>query len=190
MGEKVEMKNQRPMKPILLRSFQDRFLKRVRRGVGVLCLLAIVGCQVRLQYPSETPSETVFRLEHTYWFWGLLGQTSYELYEYCMQGQVAEVYVYTAPLQSIFTVLTVGIYAPRTIEITCSAKVAAYPRPPREPLAAPMEPGEMPSPAPKKEPASSRPSLDHLSEAKEAPLSRESEEAPTPPKKKSVFELH
>ena len=78
------------------------------------------GCQVQVQYPSEFPSKTIISSERNYWFWGLIGEKVYEVYDLCPQGRVYEVHIHNTFMQSSFTIITLGIYSPRTITIVCS----------------------------------------------------------------------
>ena len=89
-------------------------------GLSLLIGVMLVGCYNRVQFPSGVPSEE--SIEHTKIFllWGLLGEENYELYEDCPSGGVYEINVHTGFLQGAFTLLTLGLYSPRTIEITCT----------------------------------------------------------------------
>ena len=78
------------------------------------------GCQVQVRYPSEFPSKTTITREEVYWFWGLVGEKKFEVYDLCPQGRVYEVIIYNTYMQSIYTVLSIGIYSPRTVGIVCS----------------------------------------------------------------------
>ena len=89
------------------------------------CLILIFaiyfgGCHVKVRYPSEFPSKTTITREEIYWFWGLVGEKKYEVYDFCPQGRVYEVLVYNTYMQSAYTVLSMGIYSPRTVGIVCS----------------------------------------------------------------------
>ena len=53
-------------------------------------LLLLYGCKVQVQYPSEFPSKTVITNEETFWFWGLIGEKNYEIFDLCPQGRVYE----------------------------------------------------------------------------------------------------
>lgn len=93
------------------------------RGMGMTLLIGVMligGCYNRVQFPSGVPSED--RIEHTKTFllWGLVGEENYELYEDCPSGSVYEIYVRTGFLQGVLTAVTLGLYSPRTIEITCT----------------------------------------------------------------------
>ncbi|MBF0280551.1 MAG: hypothetical protein HQM13_22330 [SAR324 cluster bacterium] len=91
-------------------------------GLCIAVLILLAGCYNRVQFPSETPSDE--KVEHTdiFLFWGLAGEANYELYEDCPNGSVYEIYARTGIFQGILTVLSVGVYSPRSIEITCSGK--------------------------------------------------------------------
>ena len=88
----------------------------------VLFLLVLSGCKVQVRYPSEFPSKTVITNEETFWFWGLIGEKNYEVNDLCPQGRVYEVKIYNTILQSTYTMLSLGIYSPRTVTIVCSIR--------------------------------------------------------------------
>ena len=85
-------------------------------------LLLLYGCKVQVQYPSEFPSKTVITNEETFWFWGLIGEKNYEIFDLCPQGRVYEFRIYTTIPQSTYTILSLGIYSPRTVTIVCSIR--------------------------------------------------------------------
>ena len=88
----------------------------------LILVFFLEGCQVQVQYPSEFPSKTIISSESNYWFWGLIGEKMFEVYDLCPQGRVYEVHIHDTFTQSSFTVLTLGIYSPRTITIVCSVR--------------------------------------------------------------------
>ena len=88
----------------------------------LLFLLVISGCKVQLRYPSELPSKTVITNEEIFWFWGLIGEKNYEVNDLCPLGRVYEVKIYNTVLQSTYTMLSLGIYSPRTVTIVCSIR--------------------------------------------------------------------
>ena len=85
-------------------------------------LLVLSGCKVHLRYPSEFPSKTVITNQETFWFWGLIGEKNYEGTDLCPQGRIYEVRIYNTFLQSTYTILSLGIYSPRTVTIVCSIR--------------------------------------------------------------------
>ena len=88
----------------------------------LLFLLVLSGCKVQVRYPSEFPSKTVITNEETFWFWGLIGEKNYEINDLCPKGRVYEVRIYNTILQSTYTMLSLGIYSPRTVTIVCSIR--------------------------------------------------------------------
>jgi len=94
-----------------------------RHYIFILMFTVFSGsCHVQVQYPSEFPSKTIITTEEDYWFWGFLGEKVYEIYEFCPHGRVYEILIQSTFLQSSLTVLTLGIYSPRTITIVCSIR--------------------------------------------------------------------
>ena len=85
-------------------------------------IFVISGCKIQLNYPSEFPSKTVIKNEENFWFWGLIGEKNYEVYDVCPQGRVYELRIYSTILQSTFTILSLGIFSPRTVTIVCSIR--------------------------------------------------------------------
>jgi Bor protein len=90
-------------------------------------LLAVVamgllstGCYTtRLQDTSMTAGA-----KHDEWrsffFWGLAGHAKVDVREYCEGGEVAEVSTGTNAGTAIVTGLTLGIYSPEKIYVTCA----------------------------------------------------------------------
>ena len=96
---------------------------KIRFYLLVLAFIFILsGCKVQVRYPSEFPSKTVITNEETFWFWGLIGEKNYEANDLCPRGRVYEVRIYNTILQSAFTMLSFGIYSPRTVTIICSIR--------------------------------------------------------------------
>ena len=99
------------------------YIAKIRIYVLVLSfLLLISGCKVQVRYPSEFPSKTVITNQEAFWFWGLIGEKTYEVYDLCPQGRVYELKIFSSILQSTYTILSLGIYSPRTVTIVCSIR--------------------------------------------------------------------
>ena len=88
----------------------------------LLFFLVISGCKVQVRYPSEFPSKTVITNEETFWFWGLIGEKNYEINDLCPKGRMYELRIYNSILQSTYTMLSLGIYSPRSVTIVCSIR--------------------------------------------------------------------
>ena len=87
-----------------------------------MILLFLVGCKVQVRYPSEFPSNTIITREENFWLWGLVGEKNYEVYNLCPDGRIYEIKLNTTLLQSTLTILTFGVYSPRTTTIVCSIR--------------------------------------------------------------------
>ena len=85
-------------------------------------ILVLSSCKIHVRYPSEFPSKTIITNEANFWFWGLIGEKNYEVNDLCPQGRVYEVKIYSTILQSTYTMLSLGIYSPRTVSIFCSIR--------------------------------------------------------------------
>lgn len=88
---------------------------------GFLAGMLLMGCYSQVRFPSQAPSKKVVSHSKIFMFWGLAGNEEYELYRDCRLGNVYEVNSHTSFPQGALTVLTLGIYSPRTMEITCAA---------------------------------------------------------------------
>ena len=96
---------------------------QIRSLIIILIFLQVIsGCKVQMRYPTEFPSKTVITNEETFWFWGLIGEKNYEVYDFCPQGRLYEVRIYNTLLQSTFTILSLGIYSPRNVTLICSIR--------------------------------------------------------------------
>ena len=85
-------------------------------------ILFLNGCKVQLNYPSEIPSKSTITFEENFWFWGLIGEKNYEVYDICPEGRVFEIRINTTMMQSVLTAISIGIFSPRTTTIVCSIR--------------------------------------------------------------------
>jgi Bor protein len=61
-----------------------------------------------------------------YWFWGLMNEQNVNVREFCPDGRVAEVQTHGNFGTGIVSVVTIGIYAPRKVTVTCAADGRAF----------------------------------------------------------------
>ncbi len=98
-------------------------MKKICLALAFATVLSTTGCFSHVYYNAGTtpaPAPAVYNWNH-YLFWGLVGLTGdYALNRICPQG-VARVENWVGPLQTLLTWLTIGIYAPTTVRITCVA---------------------------------------------------------------------
>jgi len=91
------------------------------RGL-LLCAIALGGCY-RATFISNP--QVVRGVEHDQWnhffIFGLVGETNLDVRQFCSDGRVAEVQTQETFLNGLVGLLTIGIYAPRTVYVTCAA---------------------------------------------------------------------
>jgi hypothetical protein len=100
---------------------------RTMAGRGLLlCAFALGGCY-RATFISNP--QVVKGVEHDKWnhffIFGLVGEENLDVRQFCADGRVAEVNTQETFLNGLVTLLTIGIYAPRTVYVTCAAGSAA-----------------------------------------------------------------
>lgn len=102
--------------------------KKARKSVLMMIVLGsvflLLGCHAKVRYPGETPSSIVHTFQQDYLFWGIIGNRSFEIYDYCAQGRPYEIHAYSTLIQSMMSLLTLGIYVEKTFQITCSGQVS------------------------------------------------------------------
>ena len=102
--------------------FSINFMKSFTYCLIIIIILTLSACKFQVRYPSEFPSKTVMLDEEYFWFWGLVGNKKYELNDLCLQGRVYEISIDSTWKQKTYTILTLGIFSPRTITIVCSIR--------------------------------------------------------------------
>ena len=108
------------------RKFQPSILRRLRRFVLVGSILGLCGCyQVSAVIPDTVPSET-----HTHWvngfLWGALGGEINAGYV-CGGRPVVRVATKRSGLNYLVHLVTMGIYTPSHVEVTCGQTRYAQP---------------------------------------------------------------
>ena len=92
------------------------------RIMALLGMLAVTGCYTtKMHYGSVLPEESMVhkRFQHTI-FWGLISPGSIDLEQVCGDDPVVAVRSQIAGLGLLANWLTVGIYAPVTVTVTCA----------------------------------------------------------------------
>lgn len=104
---------------------------RVGRA-GVLCMVLLVtsGCYRQVVQTGRTPAATVIDRPWTStWLWGLVPATPIDVTSQCRSG-IATVVTEQSFMNGLVGLLTLGIYSPRHVTITC-ATGSAMALPPR-----------------------------------------------------------
>lgn len=101
---------------------------RVARA-GVLCaaLLASSACFRQVVQTGRTPAATVIDRPWTHtWLWGLVPAKPIDVTSQCRSG-IATVVTEESFMNGLVHVLTIGIYTPRHVTITCATGSATAP---------------------------------------------------------------
>lgn len=104
----------------------------MRATLALLALLLSSGCYT-VSYQTRLPPGGPRHEEHAHYFvGGLFGQKTVYLNRLCPQG-VARWHNQATFMDGFLSVLTFGIYTPRTIHVECAALPAPEPPPPHAP---------------------------------------------------------
>lgn len=101
---------------------------RVAR-LGVLCAVLFVttACFRQVIQTGRTPAATVIDRPWTHtWLWGLVPASPIDVTSQCRTG-VATVVTEQSFLNGLVSILTIGIYSPRHVTITCATGSAMTP---------------------------------------------------------------
>lgn len=92
--------------------------RRGRLLLGALALGALCGCHATFRDPS-VPAGKRHSKWSKFYLGGLVGHERIDIRDYCPSGRVHEVETAEDASTLVLTVVTVGIYAPRRVYITC-----------------------------------------------------------------------
>jgi len=102
-------------------------MKRLGRVALLAVLLGGAGCY-KATFIRDT--NAVKGAEHDRWldFWvfGLVNEQNVNVREFCPDGRIAEVQTHGNFGTGIVSVLTLGIYTPRKVTVTCAADGRAF----------------------------------------------------------------
>ena len=84
--------------------------------VAALCLTT--GCY-NVNYVNSKPTAEKKNGSHSFFFWGLAGDKKIKVKEHCPNG-ASKVRVYQSFGDGFLGLLTLGIWAPRSFELTCT----------------------------------------------------------------------
>jgi hypothetical protein len=88
----------------------------------VACALALSGCYKAtfIRDPQAIKGVEQDRWVN-FWFWGLVNDENFDVHEFCPNGRIAQIQTGGNFGTGIVHLLTIGIYAPRKIWVTCAA---------------------------------------------------------------------
>jgi len=97
-------------------------MKRLGRAALIAVLLGGAGC---FKATFIRDPNVVRGIEQDrwldYWLWGLVGEESLDVKQFCPDGRVAQVVTGGNFGTGIVEVVTLGIYSPRKVYVTCAA---------------------------------------------------------------------
>ena len=96
-------------------------MKRLGRAALLAALLGAAGCY-KATFIRDT--NAVKGVEHDkwldYWLWGLVNEQDIDVKQFCPDGRVAQVVTGGDFLSGLVNFVTIGIYAPRKVWVTCA----------------------------------------------------------------------
>ena len=105
---------------------------RARRWVPLILLLVSAACFHQIARTGLTPGNTVVnRPWVTTWFFGLVPARDVDVSQQCPKG-VAIVETQQSFLNGLVGALTIGVYTPQTVRVTCASGSASLPTHSRE----------------------------------------------------------
>ena len=87
-------------------------------------LLVLAGCSNRVTFPYEIPSNQKIIHQIDFYVWGSIGEGNVDILFNCFHGRAYQIHSYTSPLQALLSIVSFGIYVPKTVEVTCSGGVS------------------------------------------------------------------
>ncbi|PCK09328.1 MAG: Bor family protein [Alteromonadaceae bacterium] len=85
----------------------------------ILGLSACSSVSVRTDGQAKSIDPPNFEQRYTYWFWGFRGRHAVNVREVCQDKKMAQIQALHTLSDTFFSLITVGIYAPRTARIWC-----------------------------------------------------------------------
>jgi anti-sigma factor RsiW len=102
-------------------------MKVVRAGVLCAVLLVTSACFRQVVQTGRTPAATVIDRPWTHtWLWGLVPASPIDVTSQCRSG-IATVVTEQSFMNGLVGLLTIGIYSPRHVTITCATGSAMVP---------------------------------------------------------------
>ena len=93
--------------------------RKLARLLWTLAALSVSGCYTVRYYTDAQPGGSHHEEGADFFLWGLVGDKQVDLDTICPQG-VSRWYNQATFLNGLLSVITLGIYAPRTIVVECA----------------------------------------------------------------------
>lgn len=103
--------------------------RRLILSAGILSvftgmILGVVGCSTvtfRDKGISRLTSDPQYQVSNSFYLWGLIGEHQVSISDACQGMEPRQVQILDTPINSLWTVLTLGIYWPRTVRVWCAS---------------------------------------------------------------------
>ena len=97
---------------------------RAKSLASILCIAVLLSACHNV---TVRPEGTLKRIDapdyherKTFWFWGLVNEHHVEVKEICGAKGVAQMQAQSTCVDTIFNIITLGIYAPRSARVWCN----------------------------------------------------------------------
>jgi hypothetical protein len=108
-------------------SSYSEFLMRRTPLALVLCAGVLSGCFHQTIQTGRTPGSTTLEKEYVAtWLWGIVPAKPIDVRQQC-PGGVATIETQQTFMNGFVAVLTLGIYSPQYLKVTCAASTASVP---------------------------------------------------------------
>jgi len=95
----------------------------MKRLIGILCACIILSAcgsvTIRTDNQRETSDIPSYQKSFNYWWWGLKGEYDINTREICSGNSVSQMQSVSSFSDAALTIITLGIYAPRSARVWC-----------------------------------------------------------------------
>lgn len=101
-------------------------MRKVNTVVIAVLLVTLTACSsvtIRTDGGPETTAEPTFQKRFSYWWWGLSGEHTVNVREICQGRKVEQMQAVGSVVDVMATLLTLGVYIPRTARVWCEEDV-------------------------------------------------------------------
>lgn len=101
---------------------------RYRRSAVAMILFAFTACYHQIVNTGQPAGPTTIHKEWvSTWFWGLVAADPIDVSKECPSG-LAVVETQMSFMNALGTIVTIGIWSPRDVTVTCASRAADLPR--------------------------------------------------------------
>ncbi len=96
----------------------------------MLAGLTLSACATHFVEPAQEGPTQLGRVHvarERYYFWGFRGERSQDIRDWCGMQGMASAEIATTPSDAALTLVTLGIYSPRHVRVTCRDGVETSP---------------------------------------------------------------